>query len=144
MKPSLERALAVAAACAREAEAAYKKWARIAESEADRHRLAELGAAERGHWELLAHITPADLPAAALPLPDLGIRDGKAVRPLPSVLSAEGLSAAVAREAICADIYGRLAEMGGETAMLFQSFANEERGHGKWLQGVLDRGAGEV
>lgn len=143
MKPSLERALAIAAACAREAEAAYKTWARTAGTESDRNRFAELGAAERGHWELLAHITPADFPVAVLLLPDLAIRDAKAVRSLPSVLSAAGLSAAAEREAICADIYDRLAGLGGETAMLFRSFADEERGHGKWLQGVRDRRAGE-
>lgn len=138
MKPLVQRVLDFAAARAREAEVVYKNWARAAHAEASRSLFAELGAAERGHWELLAHITPADLPASDPGATDFGMGNSKMTKSLPSLPSSEGLKIAVEREVACAAIYERLAALGGETATLFRSLAEEERSHGKRIEAMLD------
>lgn len=121
------RLLDRAAARAREAEAAYKRWARTDAAGMHGSLFAALGAAERDHWEMLAHIAPGDLPAPSGAESELG--DGAALRPLPPEPTRDGLLAAAAREALCALLYDRLADLGGETQTLFRSFAEEERRH---------------
>ncbi len=140
MKDPLQKALDFAAAREQEAEAFYKRWAQAAENEAVRVTFAELGATEHGHWQLLVHVTPADLTAASRErVADLGISEWLVdVKARPSIALQEALIVAMKREEASARLYDRLAELGGETAVLFRSLANEERRHLKMIEAIYD------
>ncbi len=141
MSLALERALRFAVARAREAEEAYKGWARSATTEAERVTLQELGAAEHDHAELLEHVTPPDVLAQrhAAP-PDGAIREllvGSAA--LPKSLSRSALDAAAGRESVLTRLFEQLAGLGGEAAPLFRTLAKEERAHKARLESLGDR-----
>jgi rubrerythrin len=141
MRSGLQKVLSFAAAREQEAEAFYKDWAQRAGDPAVRLLFGELGAAEHGHWQLLAHITPGDLvarpqqatdPAVAVGLVEIKARAGMAMQ--------EALVVAMQREEASARLYERLAELGGESAPLFRSLANEEREHKRKIERVLGDG----
>jgi rubrerythrin len=140
MKDPLQKALDFAAARGQEAEAFYKHWAQTAESEAVRVAFGELGAAEHGHWQLLAHVTPADLASGSRErAADLGISEWLVeVKARARLSLEEALIVAMKREEASARLYDRLSELGGETAVLFRSLANEERRHRKTIEAIYD------
>ncbi len=140
MKDPLQKVLDFAAAREREAEAFYKRWAQAAESEAARVAFGGLGATEHGHWELLAHVTPADLATGSHErVADLGISEWLVeVKARPSLSLQDSLIVATKREEASARLYDRLAELGGETAVLFRSLAGEERRHVKIIERIYD------
>jgi rubrerythrin len=141
MQNPLQKVLDFAAARAKEAEAFYKRWAQTAEQETVRVLFGELGAAEHGHWQLLAHVTPADvLSRASGRVADLGVAEWLVEIKARSRLSLqEALIVAIEREESSARLYDRLAELGGESATLFRSLANEERAHKRAIETINDQ-----
>ena len=143
MRDPLQKVLDFAAAREREAEAFYKDWARKADQESVRVLFGELGAAEHGHWQLLAHVTPADVVARSTGrVADLGISEWLVeVKARPEISLQEALIVAVKREESSAQLYDRLAQCGGESATLFRALANEERSHKKTIETIYDEAA---
>jgi rubrerythrin len=130
MKDPLQKVLSFAAAREQEAEALYKDWAQRAMDPAVRLLFGELGAREHGHWQLLAHITPGDLVARPQQATDSAIAEVLVeIRARAGMSLQEALVVAMTREEASARLYERLAELGGESAALFRSLANEEREH---------------
>jgi rubrerythrin len=138
MKDPLQKVLDFAATREQEAEAFYKHWAQAAENEAVRVAFGELGATEHGHWQVLVHVTPADLTAASRErIADLGVSEWLVeVKARPGLSLQEAFIVAMKREEASARLYDRLAELGGETAVLFRSLANEERRHLKTIEAI--------
>jgi rubrerythrin len=141
MRSGLQKVLSFAAAREQEAEAFYKDWAQRAGDPAVRLLFAELGAREHGHWQLLAHITPNDLVARPHQAADLAIAEWLIeIKARAGMGLQESLVVAVRREEAAAHLYERLAELGGESAPLFRSLANEEREHKRKIERVLGDG----
>jgi rubrerythrin len=141
MRSGLQKVLSFAAAREQEAEAFYKDWAQRAGDPAVRLLFAELGAREHGHWQLLAHITPNDLVARPHQAADLAIAEWLIeIKARAGMALQESLVVAVRREEAAAHLYERLAELGGESAPLFRSLANEEREHKRKIETVYDGG----
>ncbi len=140
MRDPLQKVLDFAAAREQEAEAFYKEWARTADHESVRVLFGELGAAEHGHWQLLAHVTPADVVARSTGrVVDLGISEWLVeVKARPGLSLQEALVVAMKREESSARLYDRLAQCGGESSTLFRSLANEERCHRKTIETIYD------
>jgi len=135
----LQRVLDLAEAREQEAEAFYKDWAQRAADPAVRLLFAELGAREHGHWQLLAHITPNDLVARPHQAADLAIAEWLIeIKARAGMALQEALVVASKREEASAHLYERLAELGGESAPLFRSLANEERDHKRKIETVYD------
>jgi rubrerythrin len=139
----LERALDFARANEKTAELAYKRWAQRAPSARLKSILAELGAAERGHHEMLLHVSPSEIAAPrAQPVSGAAIAKLLVNTPTPTdLLSRDGIAAAVRREEVLAALYELLAGLGGETAALFSSLAAEEQRHRRLL--LTEFGAAE-
>jgi rubrerythrin len=131
----LERALDFARANEKTAELAYKRWAQHAASARLKSILAELGAAERGHHEMLLHVSPSEIAAPrAQPVSGAAIAKLLVNTPTPTdLLSRDGIAAAVRREEVLAALYELMAGLGGETAALFSSLAAEEQRHRRLL-----------
>lgn len=139
----LQRALDFAGANEKVAELAYKRWVQHAASARLKSILAELGAAERGHHEMLLHISPREIAARrAQPVSGTAIAKLLVDIPVPTdLLSCDGIAAAVRREEVLAALYELLAGLGGETAALFSSLAAEELRHRRIL--LTEFGAAE-
>jgi rubrerythrin len=141
MRSGLQKVLSFAAAREQEAEAFYKDWAQRATDPAVRLLCAELGAREHGHWQLLAHITPNDLVARPHQAADLAMAEWLVEIKARAGMALQGaLVVAAKREEASAHLYERLAELGGESAPLFHSLANEEREHKRKIETVYDGG----
>ena len=142
MRSGLQKVLSFAAAREQEAEAFYKDWAQRTVDPAVHVLFGELGAREHGHWQLLAHITPKDLVARPHQAADLAIAEGLVeIKARAGMPLHEALVVAMKREEASARLYERLAELGGESAPLFRSMANEEREHKRKIETVYDEGA---
>jgi rubrerythrin len=141
MKDPLQKVLSFAAAREREAEAFYKDWAQRATDPTVRLLCGELGACEHGHWQLLAHITSNDLVSRPQQAADLVVTEWLVeVKARADVTLQEALLVAMKREEAAARLYDRLAELGGESAPLFRSLANEEREHKRKIGLAYDEG----
>ena len=141
MKDPLQKVLDFAAAREQEAEAFYKEWARKVDHESVRVLFGELGAVEHSHWQLLAHITPNDLVARPQQATDLAMAEWLVeIKARAAMGLQEALVVASKREEASAHLYERLAELGGESAPLFRSLANEERDHKRKIESVLGEG----
>ena len=141
MRSGLQKVLNFAAAREQEAEAFYKDWAQRTVDPAARVLFGELGAAEHGHWQLLAHITPKDLVARSQQATDSAIAEELVeIKARAGMTLQEALVVAMKREEASARLYERLAELGGESAPLFRSMANEEREHKRKIKTVYDEG----
>ncbi len=127
----LQRALEFAAANEKTAELVYKRWGQHATTARVKSILAELGAAERGHHEMLLHLSPTEIaPKRAEPPHAAVIAELLVDIPIPTdLLSRDDIAAAVRREEALAALYELLADLGGETAPLFFSLAVEEKRH---------------
>jgi len=135
----LQRVLDLAEAREQAAEAFYKDWAQRAGDPAVRLLFGELGAREHGHWQLLAHITPNDLVAQPQQATDLAMAEWLVeIKARAGMTLQEALVVAMKREEASAHLYERLAELGGESAPLFRSLANEEREHKRKIETVYD------
>ena len=140
MKDPLQKVLSFAVAREQEAEAFYKDWAQRATDPAVRLVFGELGAAEHGHWQLLAHITPKDLVARSQQATDSAIAEELVeIKARAGMTLQEALVVAMTREEASACLYERLADLGGESAALFRSLANEEREHKRKIGTVYDK-----
>ncbi len=139
MTDYLRRALDFAAANEKTAELTYKRWVQRAATARLKSILAELGAAERGHHEMLLHVSPNEIAAArAKPVNGAAIAKLLVNTPVPSdLLSRDGIAAAIRREEVLAALYELLAGLGGETAPLFFSLAAEEKRHRQLLLTVV-------
>ncbi len=146
MSETLGKTLGAAAAAAREAELFYKGWAQRVEDDSLQVLLGALGAAENEHWEMLQHVTPADVlgrafrdgGAGELPTSVRGIAAGKRAS------LSDALAAAIDREAELGRLFEGLGRLGGEAAELFRALAREEEAHAQKLraaQGTLAGGA---
>ena len=141
MKHPLQKVLSFAAAREQEAEAFYKDWAQRTVDPAVGILFGELGAREHGHWQLLAHITPKDLVARPHQAADLAMAEGLVeIKARAGIALQEALVGATKREEASARLYERLAELGGESAPLFRSMANEEREHKRKIETVYAQG----
>lgn len=131
----LQRALDFAAANEKTAELTYKRWVQRAASARLKSILAELGAAERGHHEMLLHVSPGEIAASrARPVDGAAIAKLLVDIPIPTdLLSRDNVAAAVRREEVLAALYELLAGLGGETAALFSSLTAEEKRHRQLL-----------
>jgi rubrerythrin len=140
MRSGLQKALSFATAREQEAEAFYKDWAQRATDPAVRLLFGELGAAEHGHWQLLAHITPKDLVVRSQQALDSAIAEELVeIKARAGISLEEALVVATTREEASARLYERLAGLGGESAALFRSLANEEREHKRKIRTVCDK-----
>lgn len=135
MTDFLQRALDFAAANEKTAELTYKRWVERATSARLKSILAELGAAERGHHEMLLHVSPSEITASrAQPVNGAVIARLLVNTPVPTdLLSRDDIATAIRREEVLAALYERLAGLGGETAALFSSLAVEEKRHRQLL-----------
>jgi rubrerythrin len=124
----------------KEAEAFYKEWAAKVENPAVVALFAELAATEHGHFEMLSHITPEDLPAGlTAEAADLGLSDQLVgIKASPGIGVQEAMVLAMKREEAAAALYDKLARLGGETRSLFEALANEERRHKQKLEAEYD------
>ncbi|MCX6093222.1 MAG: hypothetical protein NTY63_00125 [Candidatus Bipolaricaulota bacterium] len=131
----LQRALDFAAANEKTAELTYKRWAQRAATARLKSILAELGAAECGHHEILLHVSPSEItPESAEPVKGAVIARLLVDIPIPTdLLSPSDIAAAIRREEVLAALYELLASLGGETASLFSSLAAEEKRHRQLL-----------
>jgi rubrerythrin len=140
---SLQRALDFAVAREKEAELLYKGWEQRAPTARLKSLLAELGAAERGHHEMLLHILPDEVvPRRAKSDAAVGITRLLADVACPSgPLSRDAVALAVRREEALVTLYKLLADLGGETAQLFRALAAEEERHCDVLRTDIDDAA---
>ncbi len=133
MRDQLRKALDFAIAKEREAEAFYKEWAAKIGDPVVHALFAELAAAEHGHKEMLAHVTPEDLvrrASASSEVRDLHLSDHLVDVPADADLTLqEAMILAMKREGISVALYERLAQLGGDTVSLFTALAAEERRH---------------
>ncbi|MDD4903636.1 MAG: ferritin family protein [Candidatus Bipolaricaulis sp.] len=136
MTHPLRRTLDVAAAGEKELEVLYKRWSQHAPTARTMALLAEMGAAERGHHEMLLHISPAEiLPKRVDPRAGDAVLDFLVDVPLPGgELSQDAIAAATRREAALAALYEFLAGLGGEAGPLFRALAAEEQRHDRLLR----------
>ncbi|MDD5264158.1 MAG: hypothetical protein PHU43_04885 [Candidatus Bipolaricaulis sp.] len=143
MTDPLQRALDFARANEKVVELAYKRWVQLAASARLKSVLAELGAAERGHHEMLLHVLHSEIAARrAQPVSSASIAKLLVDVPVPpDLLSFDGIVTAVRREEILAALYELLASLGGEAAALFSSLAAEEQRHRHLL--LTEFGIGE-
>ncbi len=132
----LQRALDFAAANEKTAELTYKRWVQRAATAQLKSILAELGAAERGHHEMLLHVTPSEIATnRATPITGAVIARLLVDVPVPTdLLSRDDIATAVRREEVLAALYELLAGLGGEAAPLFSSLAAEEKRHRQLLR----------
>jgi rubrerythrin len=142
----LQRALDFAVAREKEAELVYKQWEQRAPTARLKSLLAELGAAERGHHEMLLHISPDEVvPRRAKSDAAVGITRLLADVACPSgPLSREAVALAIRREEALVALYKFLADLGGETAQLFRALAAEEKRHVVLLRADVNAAAGTL
>ncbi len=136
MYDSLRRALDFTAAREKELELLYKRWSQHAPTARTMALLAEMGAAERGHYEMLLHISPIEVLSEQADPPVGGTPARLLLNvPLPGgPLSCDAIAAATRHEDLLATLYEFLAGLGGETGPLFRALATEERSHDRLLR----------
>lgn len=146
MNDCLQRALDFAVAREKEAELLYKRWEQHAPTARLKSLLAELGAAERGHHEMLLHISPDEIvPRRAKSDAAVGVTALLADVVCPSgPLSHDAVALAVRREEALVVLYKFLAGLGGETAQLFRALTAEEKGHVALLRADVNAAAGTL
>lgn len=140
MRTRIQHALDFALAKEREAESFYKTWAETVTDSGVKELLIGLGAAERGHIEMLLHITPEDLITRAdEPIEDLGLVQYLVdVQADPEMTLQEAMILAMKREEVSIALYERLSEFSGEASALFRGLAAEERRHKLRLETEYD------
>jgi len=137
----IKRAIEFAMEKELEAEAFYKEWAAKVKSPAVVALFAEMAATEHGHYEMLAHLTPEDLPGGeGAPAPqDLKISEMLVGAEATENMNVqEAMILAMKREEGAAALYDELARAGGETQSLFESLANDERKHKNQIETQYD------
>jgi len=139
MSDVLQRILDFAAAKEREAEAFFKEWGQRVDDLKVRALLAEVAAAENGHWQILRHVVPQDLLPSAAKAPavsevtrwlvEVPVAAGATLR--------EAISAAIHRKVVAAALYEKLERLGGETGPLLQALKNDELRHKDLLEAMF-------
>lgn len=136
MRDHLQRVLDFAAAKEREAEAFYKEWGQKVSDLKVRALLAELAAADNGHWQILRHVVPHDvLSSAAMAPTSSEIAQWLVEVPIATRATLhEAMTAAIHRKAAAAVLYEWLERFGGETGPLLQSLKSDELRHKNLLE----------
>ena len=143
MSNSLRGALDYATACEKKVELLYKGWEQHAPTAQAKSLLAEMGATERGHHEMLLHISATEL-VPRRGRPAVGPEVAQFLVDVPSLhgpLTCEAVAAAVRQEEALVALYKFLAGLGGETAQLFRALTAEEKRHVALLLSDVDPAA---